>query len=237
MVSVVKPLDDSIQKNTFYKQADNSLQIPQVKVSKLSKVIKDLGYLLGMVFTTYDNYITDNYDMKKTDKSIINKIKNYCWKRIHSQECIEKVQRGSAKSFGASILKNKASKSERPRSRTSRPETGVSGDSKSSSLTKTMKTENKTEKTGKDSDEEKESNGETSVNPTTTPNKSPVEKAGSRKTKIRFEDDAYKVEKFEKTLDANLFMGYLTELFEEDEELMIVSQEDHDNSKQLLGSL
>ena len=40
------------------------MQVPQVKISKLNKVVKDLGYLLGLIFTTYDDYTNGNYDDK-----------------------------------------------------------------------------------------------------------------------------------------------------------------------------
>jgi hypothetical protein len=56
---------------------DSSAQVYQVRVSKLNKVIRDLGYLLGLVFTTYDNYMNGDYDEHKTDKSIASKIKAY----------------------------------------------------------------------------------------------------------------------------------------------------------------
>lgn len=56
---------------------DPSNQVYQVRISKLNKVIRDLGYLLGLVFTTYDNYINENYDENRSDRSIISKIKAY----------------------------------------------------------------------------------------------------------------------------------------------------------------
>lgn len=50
------------------------LSVPLVHVSKLSKVLKDLGYLCGILFLTKEEYMTGEYNPKKSNKAIIDKI-------------------------------------------------------------------------------------------------------------------------------------------------------------------
>ena len=230
------------------------MQVPQVKIQKLSKVMKDLGFLVGLTFMKYDDYVKGTYDPKKTSRDIVKMIQQFCWKRIHIEECIEKVQRGSAKSQGASILKRQKTgvndaktttsqrkdsdlESETKKSQTNRPETGASGVSRSSAetkkTTKTLKTE-KTEKTEKDSDDEKESNGQTEGTPTNrvrTQKSIVKEEPDNRKRVIRFEDEAFKLEKPIKEVDANLFSGYLIEFFDEEPEILVPTTDHTDTSK------
>ena len=85
---------------------DLDMQVPLVKVSKLSKVLRDIGYLCNIYFITKDEYHEGSYNPKKTNKSIIDKILRYYWKQLHISDCIEKVQRGLVKSQGACIFKN-----------------------------------------------------------------------------------------------------------------------------------
>lgn len=218
----------------------------------------------------YQDYHAGTHDKKRTDKRIIERLQKFIWKRLHVEECIEKVQRGSAKSIGASILKNgkaaskynktsttirktsNASDDETKKSQTNRPETSNSQTSKSSDktkkTTKTDKTE-KTEKTDKDDktekddrtsknsdDEDKDSNDGTSVVPTSS--KSPVKKAVKdyvpKETTISFEDDLFKKEKYIKELDANLFVAYLPEFLDEEEDIIVPHSENTDNSKSKL---
>lgn len=142
---------------TLNKNVDESMtmQVPMVKIHKLTKILKDLGYLIDLSFITYDEYVNQTFEKKKTHKEIIKRLQKYCWKRIHVSECIEKVQRGSAKSFGAGILKSTKGNSQYGNTQTSmgkettkskRPETTGSKTSQSSDktkkTTKTLKTEN-----------------------------------------------------------------------------------------------
>lgn len=201
---------------------DPSNQVYQVRISKLNKVIRDLGYLLGLVFTTYDNYINGNYDENRSDRSIISKIKAYWWKHLHLQECADMVQKGIAKSPGVSILKSSTSKP-----LTGRPGTGASAQSKSSDITKTVtKTEaaDKADKIDNNSDNER--------NAADYPNTSKTTKPGSA-TKIKFEDEAYKAEKADKMLDASLFVGFLADFFDESDDAMLVTSDDNDRGKRL----
>ena len=250
---------DSVVSISKHNEDDLMMQVPQVKINKINKVLKDLGYLIGMVFVSHEDYIKGTYDNKKTDKKMIDKIQHYCWKRIHTEEWIEKVQRGSAKSQGTSILKNtkeknnytennisarkesEVSDSETKKSQTNRPDTVVTDESKSSDKTKkTKKTEKtekteKSEKTEKESEEDEQNNGQTSVaqSPTNTKKSTTtavVVKEPSQ-TKIRFEDYAYRIEKFEKELDANLFMGYLNEFIEEEEDVLLVTSDNNNGGK------
>ena len=246
MISLHKNVDD-----------DLLMQVPQVKIQKLNKVMKDLGFLVGLSFMKYDDYVKGTYDTKKTSKEIVKTIQKFCWKRIHIEECIEKVQRGSAKSQGASILKktktggngakintsqrkNSDLESETKKSQTNRPETGASEDSKSSEqtkkTTKTLKTEQteKTEKTERESDDEKESDGKTEGTPTNKlRTQKPVvkEESDNRRRVIRFEDEAFQLEKSVKELDANLFSGYLIEFFDEEPEVLVPTTDHTDTSK------
>jgi hypothetical protein len=73
---------------TFHKNMDNDpmMMVPQIKVKMISKVMKDLGYLINLGFTTFENFQTGNYDKKKTDKKIVEDLQKYCWKRLHIEE-------------------------------------------------------------------------------------------------------------------------------------------------------
>jgi hypothetical protein len=133
-----------------------------------------------------------------------------------------------------------------------RPDTVVSATSNSSD--KTKKTI-KTEKTGKsDSSDEKTektiNDGRTSksgASDNETDNRSSISPKGkpkrSKSTKIdfeprndatiKFEDEMYKDEKHYKMLDANQFIGYLIEFFDENEDIIMPPPDyiDNDDSK------
>lgn len=143
------------------------------------------------------------------------------------------------------------SESETKKSQTNRPDTVVSGTSNSSDKTKkTTKTEKtdksdssdgKTEKTvnedktSKSGDSDNETENKTSISPTNkalTTKKSTVKDYQPKKdATIRFEDEAYKAEKHHKLLDANLFIGYLTEFFEEEQDILMPPPDYNDESK------
>lgn len=73
----------SLHKNV---ENDPMMMVPQIKVKKISKVMKDLGYLINLGFTTFENFQAGNYDKKKTDKKIVEDLQRYCWKRLHIEE-------------------------------------------------------------------------------------------------------------------------------------------------------
>lgn len=75
----------------------------QVRVSKLTKVIKDMGLLCGIVFTTWEDYISGSNE-KKTKKEIVEKIKRVMWKDTHLGICIQTLEQ-KGKKAGDSILK------------------------------------------------------------------------------------------------------------------------------------
>ena len=142
-----KTVDQKDSIITLHKNVEDlDMQVPLVKVSKLSKVLRDLGYLCGIYFITREEYHEGSYNPKKTNKSIIDKILRHCWKQIHISDCIEKVQRGSAKSQGASILKNAKDASgnfAKSMAATSRQDSSISD-------TQTKKDETQLNETGKD---------------------------------------------------------------------------------------
>jgi hypothetical protein len=144
------------------------------------------------------------------------------------------------------------SESEIKKSQTIRPDTVVSATSNSSDKTKkTIKTEKtdksdssdeKTEKSKTDGRTSKSgaSDGETdnrsSISPRTKPSRSKSTKIDFEPRKdatIKFEDDMYKGEKHYKKLDANQFIGYLTEFFDENEDIIMPPPDyiDNDDSK------
>ena len=55
----------------------------QVRISKLNKVMKDIGYLVGIVFCEWKDYVGGNFDEKKTTKDIIEQFKKVVWKKVH----------------------------------------------------------------------------------------------------------------------------------------------------------
>lgn len=55
----------------------------QVRISKLGKVLKDIGYLVGIVFCTWDDYISGDIDEKRTKKDLVERIKKVMWKEAH----------------------------------------------------------------------------------------------------------------------------------------------------------
>ena len=243
-------------------EEDLDMMVPLVKVSKLSKVIKDLGYLCSIYFISKDEFQTGTFNPKKTNKAIVDKLLKTVWKNLHVSECIEKVQRGSAKSMGASILKSggqkpgtsksvstvRKSEVEEPKtekSATERPDTQQSGDSSSSDktkkTTKTMKTEQtdgvtKTEKTSNSGDSsDSESKTTKTVKTVKTNAKSQFGKdkdedlGPSGPRTIRFEDEAFKIERFDKSLDVNLFIDYMLEFYDNDlDVLFLIPQERHE---------
>jgi hypothetical protein len=56
---------------------DSMMQVPEVKVSKINRVMKDLGYLIGLSFMTYDDYLNGSYEKKRTEKKIIERVQEY----------------------------------------------------------------------------------------------------------------------------------------------------------------
>ncbi|CAI2373136.1 unnamed protein product [Moneuplotes crassus] len=88
---------------------ENAKDLPvQVRVSKLTKVIKDMGLLCGIVFTTWEDYISGKIDEKKTKKEIVDKIKRAMWKDTHLSICIQVLEE-KGKKAGDSILKKPSS--------------------------------------------------------------------------------------------------------------------------------
>ena len=161
--------------------------------------------------------------INRTSKSIVNKIKAFWWKHIHLQEWSEMVQKGIAKAPGVSIIKT--SKQESSQLQVSRQ-----GSALSKSSDKTKKTVIRAE-----GDNSKESGDEN--NPLNSTKNPQTQKIAEEKTnkmyKIKFEDEAFKTERFEKMLDANLFMGYLIDFFEENEDIMLVVNDDNNKGKHL----
>jgi hypothetical protein len=133
------------------------------------------------------------------------------------------------------------SNSELKKSQIIRPDTVVSATSRSSDKTKKSV---KTEKTGKSDSSndgrtsksgasDGETNNKTSILPKSKPSKSKsksdiIDFEPRKDTTIKFEGDMYKDEKHIKKLDANQFIGYLIEFFDENEDI-IMPPPDFDN--------
>lgn len=82
--------------------------ILQVRINKLNKVLKDIGYLTGIVFTTWDDYISGEADEKRTKKEIVERIKKLMWKEVHEGICIN-VLESKGRKLGDGILKQSTS--------------------------------------------------------------------------------------------------------------------------------
>ena len=64
---------------TLHKNVDDDLliQVPTVKISKIGKIMKDLGYLIDLSFMTHAEYVAETYEKKKTNKEIVKRIQKY----------------------------------------------------------------------------------------------------------------------------------------------------------------
>lgn len=70
----------------------------QVKINRLGKIMKDIKHLIGMEFTTWNDYITG----AKSDLS--DRIKKLMWTEVHQAVCLHAHER-KGRTFGNSILK------------------------------------------------------------------------------------------------------------------------------------
>jgi hypothetical protein len=53
----------------------------QITLDKIPKVMKDLAYLLGMVFPIFNDYRLKSIDKKKTRDDVVERLIFYLWKR------------------------------------------------------------------------------------------------------------------------------------------------------------
>jgi hypothetical protein len=85
---------------------------PQVRINRLSKVLKDLGSLIGIVFWSWDDYISGTVDEKKTRKDIVERIKKFMWKEVHHGIC-QNTAASKGRKNGDGILRNALTKKDK----------------------------------------------------------------------------------------------------------------------------
>jgi hypothetical protein len=212
-MKLLKNLDqihDIFKASTDHDQSDgesdeeNNNDVPdQVRISRLPKVIKDMGLLTGIVFSTWEDYISGEVDEKRTKKDIVERIKKVMWKESHKNVCIS-VHLGKGKKNGDGILKRgNATNGFEINKKQEKDENGINNQTenqdntekddkseKSSKYDQTEKTvkDDQTEKTGKDDqtekqDDDSESDGKSNVSPSRRPDTSKSESQSSATTR------------------------------------------------------
>lgn len=125
-----------------------------------------------------------------------------------------------------------ASESQSKKSETQRPDTKQSGESESSDKTKKTTKNDETSKVDQTSNQsESESEDKTTRTKKSQAAKKTENETDNRQRVIRFEDEAYKMDRFEKSLDAPLFVDYLLDYYDGDMDTLFLIPEQKTDGK------
>ncbi len=72
----------------------NDVDIPKesyvVRISRLSRVMNDMGAFVGLAFSSFNSFLSNLHDTRKTEPAVVKQLQFFMWLKTHKVE-IEKV--------------------------------------------------------------------------------------------------------------------------------------------------
>lgn len=181
----------------------------QVRISRLSKVLKDMGHLLGVAFCVWDDYVAGNADEKKSAKDVVERIKKAMWKEAHGGVCIHALE-AKGRRPGDGILKHGAQA----------PDRQPNGDQSEPEGTDKPKPDDRPASSKSDASNKQDGKAQADDQEDGTLNTDDT--AGSPSRAILFEDEAYEIENKTHYIDFGSFIVLIKQFFDENDDLIVL---------------
>lgn len=77
-----------------------------VRISRLGRVLGDIGAFVGIAFNTFNSFLSNLHDTRKTESGVVKQIQKYMWEHNH-KERIEEQRRNPTLEEGAKVYKKR----------------------------------------------------------------------------------------------------------------------------------